>query len=79
MINDVQEALSFKNKNPNVDDDFSYFEKTREEKMEHWWKRFKTVMEDDEYHKFFTSNSSTDRYSFNWHYLYQGVSPLHLH
>ena len=54
MKNDLQEMTNFMQKHPEVGDDFSFYEMTREEKMEHWWKRFKVVMDDDEYCKLFT-------------------------
>ena len=79
MTNDIQEMVNFMEKHPEAGDDFSFYEMTREEKMEHWWKRFKVIMDDDEYCKLFTKNSERDGYNFDWHYMYHGVSPLHLH
>lgn len=80
MINEVQDAVNFMNKHPELGDDFSFFEMSREEKMEHWWKRFHGVMKDEEYHRFFTKHSEgTITHMFNWHYLFHGVSPLALH
>ena len=79
MVDEVADMVAFMKKHPEVNDDFSYYEKTREEKMEHWWKRLYTVMKDEEYHRLFTKHSDRDGYMFNWHYMYHGVSPLHLH
>ena len=79
MIDEVQDMVNFMDKHPEAGDDFTYYEMTREQKMEHWWKRFSIVMNDEEYHRLFTKHSERDGYNFNWHYLYQGVSPLHLH
>ena len=40
MVKDIQEMANFMAKHPEAGDDFSFFEMTRQEKMEHWWKRF---------------------------------------
>lgn len=79
MVKDMQEMADFMKKHPEAGDDFNFYEMTRQEKMEHWWKRFQVVMDDDQYCKFFTENSNRDGYNFDWHYMYHGVSPLHLH
>ena len=79
MVKEIEDMANFMKKHPEAGDDFSYYDMTREEKMEHWWKRFKIVMEDDEYCRLFTKHSDRDGYNFDWHYMYHGVSPLHLH
>jgi len=80
MIDEMDDVVAFTKKHPEVDDDFDYYEMSRAEKMEHWWKRIHTVMKDDEYHRFFTRHADrTGDVSFNWHYAYHGASPLHLH
>jgi len=79
MVNEMQDMVNFMKKHPEAGDGFDYYEMNREEKMEHWWKRFNVVMKDDEYHRLFTKHSDRDGYMFNWHYMYHGVSPLHLH
>ena len=57
MIDECHDMMQFMKKYPEVSDDYSYYEMSREQKMEHWWKRFNTVMKDEEYHKFFTKHA----------------------
>ena len=70
MTSEIEDMEKFMKKHPEAGDDFSFFEMTREEKMEHWWKRFKIVIEDEEYHRLFTKHSERDGYNFNWHYMF---------
>ena len=80
MVSELESMVEFMKTHPELDDDFSFFEMSREEKMEHWWKRFNGIMKDEKYHTLFTKH--TDRtidHAFNWHYMYCGVSPLNLH
>ena len=79
MLDEVDDMKRFMDKHPELGDDFDYFEMTREEKMEHWWKRYLGVLKDDEFHYLVTKNSDNPHYSFSWHYMYHGVSLIHLH
>ena len=56
--------------------DFSYYDMTREEKMEHWWKRYNFVANLDR--KRYFDDSPNDSFMMFGH-IHLGVSPLSLH
>ena len=81
---EMTRAIEFIESNPEVYPGFEYFDLTREEKMEHWWKLFNTVMKDEKYHDLITGHSKkaqdkTKTSFFRWYYMYPGVPNVHMH
>lgn len=54
--------VEFMKKNPELDGGFEYYEMSREEKMERWWKINHEMMKDDQAHRNFTKNSKHTNY-----------------
>jgi len=63
-------------KYPELKSDFSWYDMTREEKMEHWWRRNNMVAKIDR--KRYFDECHSDRYGF-WSFLHIGNNPLTVH
>ena len=73
---EVHKLADIAKRHPDLFSNFEFYEMTREEQMEEWWRRYSKMV-----HlmpEVFTNNSKkTDTYA--WSYMFQGTSPLHLH
>ena len=72
-INQVDELCE---KYPELYNTMDFYDMTREEKFETWWKRYHKVMQVKK--EFFTNNSNK-KHAFSWAYIFLQPSPLHLH
>jgi hypothetical protein len=63
-------------KYPELKTDFSWYDMTREEKMEYWWKRNNMVAKIDR--KRYFDECAGDRYGY-WAYMHVGHNPLSAH
>ena len=66
-------------KHPEMKSDFNYFEMSRLEMMEEWWRRYRLIMQSADMNYVLTNNSQMHDYQFTWHFLFPGVSPNTLH
>ena len=57
MIEDVEKVYAFIEKHPEVRSSVDYYEMSREEKLEVWWRRIRVFMESEEMSYVFTKNS----------------------
>ena len=62
--------------NPDMMSNFKWYDMTREEKMEHWWKRYNLVANIDR--KKYFDNAPNEAYG-TFSHLHLGNSPLSLH
>ena len=69
-------AVVFK-ENPGLAAEFSYYDMTREEKQELWWKRVNILRASKDGKDFF-ENTHPDFFGF-WSTLFPGISPLSVH
>ena len=66
-------------KHPEVMSTLDYYEKTRVEKFQEWWHRFRVIMADEEFRHMITNNSHKNSQYFNWHFLFAGTNPMTYH
>ena len=66
-------------KYPEVMTATNYYELTREEKMEEWWRRYKVVWSDPEFRHLFSNNSRKACKNQYWQLMFQGMNPMLLH
>ena len=55
--NDIRIMAEFIQRHPELNDGFEFYEMTRVEKMESWWKKYNALIKDKEASTFFFDNS----------------------
>ena len=66
-------------KHPEVATSDNYYEKTREERIQEWWKRMRIVMADDEFRHLITNYSHKRSKAFHWPFMFAGTNPMTYH
>jgi len=76
ILNELEYFTEDVNKNPELKSSFEYYDMSRQEKMEHWWKKYNVIarINRDKYLDKFQSSGQ-----FQWSLIHIGVSPLQLH
>ena len=62
---------------PELMSDFKYYDMTREEKMEMWWKKI-NILRNSKYGKEYFEDGDSESYG-NWTIFFPGVSPATVH
>jgi len=75
-LDNLQPFYSDIEANPSMKSTFTWYDMTREEKMEHWWKRYNFVAHLDR--KKYYDEASPETYGA-WAFMHLGMSPLGLH
>ena len=75
----IKMMADFNARHPELSDGFKYYEMSRADKAESWWKKYSALMKDEKMHVVFTQNSEKLDLRFSWSWCYQGLSQLHLH
>lgn len=70
------DVLVDQKKHPELCNDFSWYDMTREEKQANWLRRY-NILSNMDREKYITNAKKPN--GFYWAYYYQGFSPLHLH
>ena len=65
--------------NPDIKSGFEYYEMSRAEKIEEWWRRYRIMFKDKETADLILNNSDNMNPKFFWSYYFLGTNPLHLH
>ena len=66
-------------KHPEIQTNFNYYEKTREERLKEWWERLRVILGDEEFRHLIINNSRKKSKFFHWYYMFAGTNPMTLH
>ena len=80
LIDFIKKVGSFTKKYPELNSGVEFYEMSRKEQMEEWWRRYRLVMESEEMHPLITQYSSSSmQQSYGWTFCFPGTSPISLH
>ena len=75
----MQYSIDLVKKHPEIASSIQFYEKTRHEKFQEWWDRYKVILADPEFRHLITNNSHKKCKYYSWYFGFAGTSPMTLH
>lgn len=79
-IDYVRKIGGYMERHPELISKVDYYEKSRKEQMQEWWRKYRIILESEEMNHLITRYSSDPmQQAYGWSFGFPGMSPISLH